>query len=101
MTWTPVCAIYSAPPGIASVSGTTNLLERAFLEVRRRSRATPRFFDERGCMKLIFATLLEVSGRWQRIQMSERECAQLDRLRRQLGIVDTPAQVDDVVSVVG
>ena len=77
---------------------TTNLLERAFLEVRRRTRATPRFFDERGCMKLIFATLIEVSGRWQRIRISDRDRAQLDHLRRQLGIEDAPAPVDEVVS---
>jgi transposase-like protein len=70
---------------------TTNLLERAFLEVRRRTRATPRFFDERGCLKLIFATLMEASDKWQRIRMSDLDRVQLDRLRQQLGI-DEPAQ---------
>lgn len=58
---------------------TTNLLERAFLEVRRRTRATPRFFDERGCLKLIFATLMEVSDTWQCICVSDLDRAQLDR----------------------
>lgn len=70
---------------------TTNLLERAFLEVRRRTRATPRFFDERGCLKLIFATLMEVSDTWQRICISDLDRAQLDLLRQQLGI-DEQAQ---------
>jgi len=65
---------------------TTNLLERAFLEVRRRTRATPRFFDERGCLKLIFAVLMEVSDRWQRMRISDLDRAQLDLLRQQLGI---------------
>jgi transposase-like protein len=65
---------------------TTNLLERAFLEVRRRTRATPRFFDERGCLKLIFATLMQVSDRWQRIRFSELDRAHLDHLRQRLGI---------------
>jgi putative transposase len=65
---------------------TTNLLERAFLEVRRRTRATPRFFDERGCLKLIFATLMQVSDRWQRIRFSDLDRAQLDHLRQRLGI---------------
>jgi putative transposase len=65
---------------------TTNLLERALLEVRRRTRATPRFFDERGCLKLIFATLMEVSDKWQRMRISDLEQAQLDLLRQQLGI---------------
>jgi transposase-like protein len=65
---------------------TTNLLERAFLEVRRRTRATPRFFDERGCLKLIFATLMEVSDKWQHLRISDLDRVQLDRLRQQLGI---------------
>lgn len=65
---------------------TTNLLERAFLEVRRRTRATPRFFDERGCLKLIFATLMQVSDRWQRLRFSDLDRAQLDHLRQRLGI---------------
>lgn len=70
---------------------TTNLLERAFLEVRRRTRATPRFFDERGCLKLIFATLMQVSDKWQRIRISDLDRVQLDLLRQQLGI-DDPGQ---------
>jgi transposase-like protein len=65
---------------------TTNLLERAFLEVRRRTRAIPRFFDEQGCLKLIFATLMEVSDKWPRLRISDLERAQLDQLRQQLGI---------------
>ncbi|NWF67958.1 MAG: transposase [Chloroflexi bacterium] len=65
--------------------GTTNLLERAFLEVRR-TRATPRFCDERGCLKLIFATLMEVSDKGQRIRISDLGRVQLDRLHQQLGI---------------
>jgi len=65
---------------------TTNLLERAFLEVRRRTRALPRFFDECGCLKLIVATLMEVSDQWQRLRISDLERTQLDQLRRQLGI---------------
>jgi putative transposase len=65
---------------------TTNLLERAFLEVRRRTRAISRFFDERGCFKLIFATLMQISDRWQRMGFSDLDRAQLDHLRQQLGI---------------
>jgi putative transposase len=70
---------------------TTNLLERAFLEVRRRTRATPRFFDERGCLKLIFATLMQVSDHWQRIRFSDLDRAQLDHLRQRLGIEEGAA----------
>ena len=74
---------------------TTNLLERAFLEVRRRTRPTPRFFDERGCLKLIFATLMAVSDKWQRIRISDLDRVQLDLLRQQLGI-DDPDQAQAI-----
>jgi putative transposase len=63
---------------------TTNLLERAFVEERRRTRTIPRFFDERSCLKLVFATLWQASERWKKIRMSDIECKQLDHLRRKL-----------------
>jgi transposase-like protein len=69
---------------------TTNLLERAFLEQRRRTRAIPRFFDERSCLKLVFATLWQASERWQNVRMSEFECKQLDHLRRELRLEAQP-----------
>jgi len=69
---------------------TTNLLERAFLEQRRRTKTIPRFFDERSCLKLVFATLWQASERWQNVKMSEIECKQLDHLRRALKLEDAP-----------
>ena len=64
---------------------TTNLLERSFLEERRRTRTIPRFFTEKSCLKLVFATLLRASQRWQGVKMSEIERQQLKLLRRELG----------------
>jgi transposase-like protein len=64
---------------------TTNLLERSFLEERRRTRTIPRFFTEKSCLKLVFATLLRTSQRWQGVRMSEIERQQLKLLRRELG----------------
>jgi transposase-like protein len=66
---------------------TTNLLERVFVEERRRTRTIPRFFDERSCLKLVFATLWQASERWQSVRMSEFERQQLDHLRRDLGLL--------------
>jgi putative transposase len=71
---------------------TTNLLERAFLEQRRRTNTIPRFFDERSCLKLVFATLWQASERWQNVKMSDTERALLDRLRRDLELDDPEAQ---------
>jgi len=65
---------------------TTNLLERSFLEERRRTRAIPRFFSEKSCLKLVFATLWRASQRWQGVRMSDIERQQLKLLRHQLGL---------------
>ena len=72
---------------------TTNLLERTFEEERRRSKVIPRFGDERSAMKLIFATLMRVSDRWNRVSVSEIERQQLRLLRQQLGIDPPPEGV--------
>jgi len=56
---------------------TTNLLERAFGEQRRRTKVIPRFFHERDCLKLVFGVLLETSQRWRRVTFSEHEQKQL------------------------
>ena len=74
---------------------TTNLLERSFLEERRRTRTIPRFFTERSCLKLVFATLWRASQRWQGVKMSHIERQQLRLLRRQLGLLPDGTQ-DDV-----
>ncbi len=69
---------------------TTNLIERSFLEERRRTKIIPRFFDERSCLKLVFATLQRASQRWQRIRITELEQKQLDVLRQHLGLEPDP-----------
>ena len=63
---------------------TTNLLQRSFLEEKRRTKVIPRFFTERSCLKLEFATLWRASQRWQRVRMTEVEVQNLRRLRQQL-----------------
>jgi len=71
---------------------TTNLLERSFLEERRRTRTIPRFFSEKSCLKLVFATLWRASQRWQGVRMSEIERQQLKLLRRELGLLPDGTQ---------
>jgi putative transposase len=69
---------------------TTNLIERSFLEEKRRSKVIPRFNDEKSAMKLVFATLIRASERWSRVSISELESKQLKLLRRELGIDPPP-----------
>jgi putative transposase len=73
---------------------TTNLLERSFVEERRRTKVIPRLLDERSAMKLVFATLIRCSERWQRISINELERQQLKMLRRELGL-DPPPYEDE------
>lgn len=61
---------------------TTNLLERIFEEERRRFKVIPRFNEEKSAMKLVFATLMRVSDRWNRVAVSEIERQQVRLLRR-------------------
>ena len=71
---------------------TTNLLERSFLEERRRTKVIPRFFTEKSCLKLAFATLWRASQRWHGIRISEIERQQLRRLRGKLGLLTQDEQ---------
>ena len=64
---------------------TTNLLERSLLEERGRTRTIPRFFSEKSCLKLVFATLCRASQRWQGVRLTEIERQQLKRRRREPG----------------
>jgi putative transposase len=69
---------------------TTNLIERCFEEERRRSKVIPRFGEEKSAMKLVFATLMRVSDRWNRVSVTEMERQQLRLLRQQLGFDPPP-----------
>jgi transposase-like protein len=80
------------PPAHRKFVRTTNLIERAFEEQRRRTKVIPRFFDERSCLKLAFAALERAARGWQRIHISESEHHQLAALRRELGLDPVPTE---------
>jgi putative transposase len=71
---------------------TTNLLERAFQESRRRTKVIPHFFTEQACLKLVFSTLWQTSQRWRRVTMTAVEQQQLALLRRELALPLYPGQ---------
>jgi transposase-like protein len=67
---------------------TTNLVERAFEEERRRSKVIPKFRTEKECLKLVFATLWRASERWLKVKFTEIERKQLEayiRVRQAMG----------------
>jgi len=74
---------------------TTNLVERSFVEERRRTKVIPRLLDEKSAMKLVFATLIRTAQRWSRIAISDLERHQLGLLRQELGIDPPPTSKED------
>jgi len=87
------CLVYLRCPLIHHKSiRTTNLLERAFEEGRRRTKVIPHFFTERACLKLVFSALWQTSQRWRSVRMTELERQQLALLRRELGVPLYPGQ---------
>jgi transposase-like protein len=69
----------------------TNLLERTFVEVRRRTKVIGRFPGETSALSLIWA-VLELSSRgWRGVVMTPRSVAEIERLRR----ADRPATTTD------
>ena len=63
---------------------TTNLLERLFLEERRRTKIIPHAFGERPVMKLMYAAVIRAAERWRGIQVGEFAQRQLRALREEL-----------------
>ena len=87
------------PPAARAVPGTrrhlrpfipvTNLLERTFVEVRRRTKVIGRFPGETSALSLIWA-VLELSSRgWRGVVMTPRSVAEIERLRRRQIPTDT------------
>jgi hypothetical protein len=78
----------------------TNLLERTFVEVRRRTKVIGRFPGETSALSLIWA-VLELSSRgWRGVQMSRKTVAEIERLRRHLREDPAPPATDDAEEVI-
>jgi hypothetical protein len=61
---------------------TTNLLERAFVEQKRRTKIIPRFFDKKSCLKLVYASTVRASQKWRRVKMNEYDLVLLRNTRK-------------------
>ena len=79
------------PPAHRKFVRTTNLIERSFVEERRRTKVIPRFFDERSCLKLAYAALQRAAERWQKVTITELEQRQLELLHHELQPEPTPS----------
>jgi putative transposase len=63
---------------------TTNLLERLFLEERRRLKIIPNAFGEKAVLKLMFAAMTRAAERWRAIRITDFERRQMAALRQEL-----------------
>jgi putative transposase len=75
---------------------STNLVERVFVEERRRTKVIPQFLSEKSGLKLVFGVLYRASVRWRRVPMGPYEIEEVNRLREELGIKAPYEQAEKV-----
>ena len=63
---------------------TTNLLERLFVEERRRLKIIPKAFDEKPVLKLMFGAMVGAAERWRPIKITAFEQRQMEATRKEL-----------------
>lgn len=63
---------------------TTNLLERLFVEERRRLKIIPKAFGERPVRKPMFGAMTRAAERWRSIRFTEFERRQIAAVRQEL-----------------
>ncbi len=72
------------PIGHRRATRTTNLLERLFVEERRRLKIIPNAFGEKAVLKLMFGAMIRAAERWRAIKVNEFERQQMTALRKEL-----------------
>jgi hypothetical protein len=70
--------------GTAILIPVTNLLERLFVEERRRLKIIPNGFGEKPVMKLMFGALIRAAERWRGLRFTEFELRQIAAIRQDL-----------------
>jgi transposase-like protein len=63
---------------------TTNLLERLFVEERRRLKIIPNAFGEKAVLKLMFGAMTRAAERWRALRITPFERRQMAALRQEL-----------------
>ena len=63
---------------------TTNLLERLFVEERRRLKIIPNVFGERPVLKLMYGAMIRAAERWRAIKLTDFERRQMAAVRQEL-----------------
>ena len=78
---------------------STNLLERTFVEVRRRTKVIGRFPGETSALSLVWAVLELTSRGWRGVTMTPSAVAEIERLRhRQNSEPDRSPTTEEVIA---
>jgi putative transposase len=75
---------------------TSNLVERAFVEERRRTKVIPHLWDEGNVVLLVYGVLIRVSDRWGKKCFSEFEQQQIRSLRAQLKLDEQEVRTEEL-----
>ena len=79
---------------------TSNLVELAFVEERRRTKVIPHLWDEGSVVMLVYGVLIRVSDRWSKKCFSEFEQQQIRSLRERLKLDKPEVSMDEPASYV-
>jgi putative transposase len=79
---------------------TSNLVERAFVEERRRTKVIPHLWAEGSLVHLVFGVLIRVSDRWGKKCFSDIEQHQIRSLRAQLKLDEQEVSMSEPSSYV-
>ena len=74
---------------------TSNLVERAFVEERRRTKVIPHLWTEGSLVQLVFGVLIRVSDRWGKKCFSDIEQQQIRSLRARLQLDEQEVSMDE------
>ncbi len=62
---------FACPPGHRTKTRTTNAIERAFREVRRRVRPMTCFTNAASCDRIVYAVITHLNAQWERHPLKE------------------------------
>jgi transposase-like protein len=75
---------------------TSNLVERAFVEERRRTKVIPHLWNEGDVVMLVYGVLIRVSERWSKRCFSEFEQQQIRSLRARLKLDEQEVSTGEI-----
>lgn len=78
---------------------STNVLERAFKEVKRRTNVIGRFPGEKAALALVFGILEQERLKWQKVRMKEEDIAWIEEAVKALGV--KPVEIEGLAVLAG